>query len=160
MRYSTCSTELNRVAHSSRAGNWNGTPELWMRCLARLIRCAIVDSGTRNADAISAVVRPPTARSVRAIAELGVSAGWQHRNSSSRVSSWSTTDGGVPVSSSPVSSSRRRRASSLRQMLIRRRAATVTNHASGLSGTPFTGQSRAAASSASWTASSALSKSR
>jgi hypothetical protein len=31
-------------------------------CFARLIRCAIVASGTRNARAISAVVRPPTAR--------------------------------------------------------------------------------------------------
>ena len=46
-----------------------------MRCLARLIRWAMVDSGTRNAFAISAVVRPPTARSVSAIAEAGVSAG-------------------------------------------------------------------------------------
>ena len=35
-----------------------------MRCLARLMRWAIVASGTRNARAISAVVRPPTARSV------------------------------------------------------------------------------------------------
>ena len=40
-----------------------------MRCLARLIRCAIVASGTRKAPAISAVVRPPTARSVSAIAD-------------------------------------------------------------------------------------------
>ena len=46
-----------------------------MRCLARLIRCAIVASGTRKALAISAVVRPPTARSVRAIADGRVSAG-------------------------------------------------------------------------------------
>ena len=40
-----------------------------MLCFARLIRCAIVASGTRNALAISAVVRPPTARSVSAIAD-------------------------------------------------------------------------------------------
>ena len=45
-----------------------------MLCFARLIRCAIVASGTRNALAISAVVRPPTARSVSAIADDGVSA--------------------------------------------------------------------------------------
>ena len=40
-----------------------------------------------NALAISAVVSPPTARSVRAIAEAGVSAGWQHMNSTVNVSS-------------------------------------------------------------------------
>ena len=58
-----------------------------MRCFARLIRWAMVASGTRNAFAISAVVRPPTARSVSAIAEAGVSAGWQHMNSRISVSS-------------------------------------------------------------------------
>ena len=60
-----------------------------MLCFARLIRCAIVASGTRNALAISAVVRPPTARSVSAIADAGDSAGWQHMNSSTSVSSGS-----------------------------------------------------------------------
>ncbi len=58
-----------------------------MLCFARLMRCAIVASGTRNACAISAVVRPPTARSVSAIADGGVSAGWQHMKSSASVSS-------------------------------------------------------------------------
>jgi hypothetical protein len=54
---------------------------------AREMRCAIVDSSTRNALAISVVVSPPTARSVRAIAEAGVSAGWQHMKSTVNVSS-------------------------------------------------------------------------
>jgi hypothetical protein len=58
-----------------------------MVCFARLIRCAIVVSGTRNAFAISAVVRPPTARSVKEMAEAGVSAGWQHMKRSTSVSS-------------------------------------------------------------------------
>ena len=58
-----------------------------MLCLARLMRWAMVASGTRNALAISAVVKPPTARSVSAIADGGVSAGWQHMNSSASVSS-------------------------------------------------------------------------
>ena len=49
----------------------NGTPDALMLCFARLIRCAIVASGTRNALAISAVVSPPTARSVSAIADAG-----------------------------------------------------------------------------------------
>src|SRR5258708_5799826 len=35
-----------------------------MSCLARLIRCAIVASGTKKAPAISVVLSPPTARSV------------------------------------------------------------------------------------------------
>jgi hypothetical protein len=46
-----------------------------MRCFARLIRCAIVASGTRNAFAISAVVKPPRARNVSAIADAAVRAG-------------------------------------------------------------------------------------
>ena len=71
------------------SGKRNGTPEALMLCLARLIRCAIVASGTRNALAISAVVKPPTARSVRAIADDGVSAGWQHMKSRMSVSSCS-----------------------------------------------------------------------
>src|SRR4051812_16690496 len=58
-----------------------------MRCFARLMRCAMVASGTRKARAISAVDRPPTARRVSATCDGGVSAGWQHRNSSVRVSS-------------------------------------------------------------------------
>ncbi len=61
-----------------------------MLCLARLMRCAMVASGTRNAWAISAVVKPPTARRVSAIAEGGVSAGWHDMNSSSNVSSCSS----------------------------------------------------------------------
>jgi hypothetical protein len=40
---------------------------------------AMVASGTRKAAAISAVVSPPTARSVRAIRASALSAGWQHR---------------------------------------------------------------------------------
>ena len=47
----------------------------------------MVDSGTRKARAISAVVRPPTARSVSAIADAGVSAGWQREEEQASVSS-------------------------------------------------------------------------
>ena len=66
-----------------------------MLCFARLIRCAIVASGTRNAFAISAVVRPPTARSVSAIADADDSAGWQHMNSRTSVSSGSIAGLGI-----------------------------------------------------------------
>ena len=52
------------------------------------MRLAIAGSGTRNAAAISPVVRPPTARRVRAICDAKGSAEWQHRNSRVNVSSW------------------------------------------------------------------------
>ena len=87
IRYSTCSTAPSRATRSLAAGRLNGTPLALMFCLARLIRRIIVASGTRNARAISTVVRPPTARSVRAICEAGDSTGWQHRNSRMSVSS-------------------------------------------------------------------------
>ena len=71
IRYSTCSTVRSLAVCSSRVGIRNGTPEALMRCFALLMRWAIVASSTRNAFAISAVVSPPTARSVSAIAEAG-----------------------------------------------------------------------------------------
>jgi hypothetical protein len=90
-----------------------------MLCFARLIRCAIVASGTRNALAISAVVRPPTARNVSAMAEGRVSAGWQHmkrRTSASSPCAGASSGGGATFSSGGVSRaifvSRRRRADS------------------------------------------------
>jgi hypothetical protein len=75
------------LGRSARRRHRERAPAALIFCLARLIRCAIVASGTRNAAAISAVVRPPTARSVSAICDGGDSAGWQHRNSSVSVSS-------------------------------------------------------------------------
>ena len=65
----------------------NGIPAREIFCLARVSRFAIVASGTRNAVAISRVVRPPTARSVSGIAVAGVSDGWQHMNIRISVSS-------------------------------------------------------------------------
>ena len=129
-----------------------------MRRLARLIRCAIVASATRNAFAISAVVSPPTARSVSGIADAGVSAGWQHMNSTaaSRPRSDELGAGGCsrrpqlslharPVAAPLVDQPPRRRSgpASRGACPARRRAASAT----------------AAASSASWTASSAAPKS-
>jgi hypothetical protein len=66
--------------------SWNGMLESMVLSLARLMRWAIVASGTRNACAISAVVRPPTARNVSAIAEARVNAGWQHMKGRTRSS--------------------------------------------------------------------------
>ena len=50
-------------------------PESRILFFARVRRLAMVASGTRKAAAISAVVSPPTARSVRAIRASGLSAG-------------------------------------------------------------------------------------
>ena len=55
--------------------------------LARTSRWAIVGSGTRNARAISAVVRPPSVRSVSATCASVASAGWQQVKISSSRSS-------------------------------------------------------------------------
>jgi hypothetical protein len=55
--------------------------------------------------------------------------------------------------------SRRRRVALARISSVMRHAATRISQPSGLSGTPFAGHSRAAATSASWTASSAAAKS-
>ncbi|CAM5713977.1 hypothetical protein SCALM49S_08537 [Streptomyces californicus] len=139
--------------------------------LARLIRCAIVASGTRWARAISAVVRPPTARRVSAIWAAGESAGWQHRTSRVSVSSsegarsgppGAASGGGVTKASAGVSAaavfSRLRRASSLRSRSVSRREATRISQPRGLSGIPSRGHCPAAAIRASWTASSAGSK--
>lgn len=52
-------------------GSANGMPLFLIRCLAWLIRRAMVDSGTRKARANSVVVSPPTARSVSAICASG-----------------------------------------------------------------------------------------
>ena len=58
-------------------GRWEGERGADSLILAfdRLIRCAIVDSGTRKAAAISRVVSPATARSVRGMADAGASDG-------------------------------------------------------------------------------------
>ena len=60
--------------------------------------------------AISAVVRPPTARSVSAMAEAGVSAGWQHMKSSTSVSSGSSPGSSYERGRDAPSAGLRRRA--------------------------------------------------
>ena len=143
----------------------NGAPESRIVAFARLIRWAIVDSGTKNARAISAVVSPPTARSVSASCDAADSAGWQQRKSSVSVSSssgarssgdgaWSASGG----SSAAAVASRRSRARSARSWSVMRRDATAISQPLGLSGMPSPGHWVAAASSASWTASSDASK--
>ncbi len=136
--------------------------------LARTIRWATVGSGSRNARAISAVLRPHSRRRVSATRASAGSTGWQATNSSrSRSSpmssstsrSWSRTtlpwwSGSCAIASCLPACRRRWRSRS-----IARRWAVVISHAAGLSGTPCRGQCSSAATSASWASSSALSRS-
>ncbi len=143
----------------------SGPPLSLTVCLARVMRRVIVASGTRNARAISAVVRPPTARSVSAICDAVDNDGWQHKKS--RISESSASERAAPTRSAPGAnqpsgnscratvSSRRRLDCSLRNRSVSRRDATVMSHARGLSGTPSRGHCVAAARNASWAASSA-----
>lgn len=114
-----------------------------MDCLARLMRRVMVASGTRNARATSAVVRPPRARNVSAICDAGESDGWQHMNSKMSVSSDSragVSAGGADRCSGRIHwdavSSRRWRACSRRRRSVSLREATVISQARGLSGIP------------------------
>src|SRR5215213_5487103 len=120
----------------------------------------MVVSGTRNARAISAVVSPPTARSVSATCEGGDSAGWQHRNSSDSVSSVAGAQGteSSADSGTATAASRRRRAVSLRHRSASRLDATVISHPFGLCGMPCFDHAMVASRRASWTASSHASK--
>src|SRR5436190_1165773 len=72
----TASTTRSRSGSSWAPGTRYGMPASRILPLARTSRCAIVDSGTRKARAISAVVRPPRNRSVRATCAAGASARW------------------------------------------------------------------------------------
>ena len=122
-------------------------------------RCAAPSSpparGTHYA--ISAVVRPPTARRVRASCDGADSDGWQHQEQQRQRVVVDRPASCAGTSHAMTRSSRSRRARVAAPQ--RRRAAgrrSVTSQARGSSGTPVDGPVRvAAASSASWTASSA-----
>ena len=83
----TRSTRARRSALASAPGSANCSPDSATLRLARLIRWAIVASGTRKAAAISFVDSPPSARSVRATADGRRQRGWQHMKKRTSVSS-------------------------------------------------------------------------
>src|SRR5215212_1907772 len=141
-------------------------PALRILLLALTRRLAIAGSETRNARAISAVVRPARVLSVRATRASSGSAGWQQVNIRRSLSSW------MPLSSSasrPESSSLRciiatssNLAAPVALRLKRSRARlrdTVVSHAPGRRGTPSRGQVSSARSKAPWAHSSARSQS-
>ena len=132
-----------------------------MRCLARLMRCAMVASGTRNARAISAVVRPPTARSVSATWEGGgqrrvAAQEQQGQRVVVRPGRRPVAGGGVVGGSSAATVTSRRRRALLAAPLVdqpRERDGDQPGRA-GCPGRPAPATAAAAASSASCTASS------
>ena len=142
--------------------------------LARTMRCAMVGSGTRNARAISSVVRPPSRRSVSATRASVDSTGWHAVNtrrsrsspiSSARAASSASTKSGTTCASSasrswPSSSRLRACSASWRKRSSARFFAVAISHAPGLSGTPASGQCSSAATSASCASSSARPTSR
>jgi hypothetical protein len=134
--------------------------------LARTMRWATVGGPVRKALAISSVVRPQTSRSVIATCASGGRAGWQQvKTSRSRSSSrtWSSRSAG---SGAARSSSRAASSPSMASNLARRRSRSIAlkrpveiSQARGLAGMPSRGHCSIAAMKASWSASSARSKS-
>src|ERR1700722_1354725 len=122
----------------------------------------MVGSGTRNARAISAVLSPPSSRSVSATCALAARAGWQQvkisRSLSSRTAATSSGTSCCSCSSAAWACRSSREASRRSRSMARRRA-VVMIHPAGLGGSPSAGQRWTATAKASWTASSATSMS-
>jgi hypothetical protein len=83
----TRSTQASRPARSDPGGTVNLMPACRIFRFARTSRRASVDSGIRNAAAMSAVSTPHKHRSVSATWACGSSAGWQHMKMSASSSS-------------------------------------------------------------------------
>ena len=119
---------------------------------ARESRRFIVSSETRNARAISSVVRPPSARSVRATCASSPSDGWQQVKISSSRSSGKLVSSITSSSTASGTSSRRVFSASVRsrrKRSIARLRAVIVSQAPGLGGAPSRGQRSAATANAS-----------
>src|SRR5215207_687878 len=130
--------------------------------LALTSRWAMVASGTMKAWAISGVDSPPRVRRVRATRASGDRAGWQQvKISRSRSSAMVCISVSWPRAASSRARVARRSASprSRRSRSMALLRAVVMIQAPGRSGTPAVGQRWTATRKASWTASSARSKS-
>src|SRR6266567_4665402 len=166
----TSSTDDRRAARSSPRGTSKGTRASLRVRLARTMRWATVGSGTRNARAISSVVRPPSKRSVSATRASVERTGWQavntrRRRSSPMSSSIALSKSATAIfccasSSRPSSSCLRSSSFFLRNKSIARCFAVAISQAPGLSGTPDSGHCSSAATRASCASSSARPTSR
>src|ERR1044071_9212693 len=169
MRKTTSSMEERRASSAAPRGTSKGTRASESVRLARTMRWAMVGSGRRKARAISAVVKPPSRRSVSATRASVERTGWQavkmRRSrsspmSSSRVSSKSGAARSKASSSRPSSSCLRSSIFLLRNTSRARCLAAAISHAPGFSGTPDSGQRSSAVTSASCANSSASPTSR
>ena len=133
---------------------------------ARVTRAAIVGSLTRKACAISVVVSPHTSRRVSATCASRASAGWQQVKTRRSRSSGSTLSSSPARAAYGVASGSRSRGSFARSVWSRRRTssalrrAVVVSQAAGLRGMPSRRHAPSATPYASWTHSSATSRSR
>src|SRR3569833_872677 len=163
IRYTTRSMLRSCSGSSPAAGTWYGLCASAILRLARTIRLPIVDSATRNARAISPVVRPPSMRRVSATRAGRSSAGWQQvkisRSRSSSIALVSLIGGCSCRARRSCAAWRSGRAAtdrSRRSRPIARRRAVTMIQAPGPAGTPSRRQVTTAASNASCTASSAI----
>src|SRR6266508_1750927 len=139
-------------------------PAVWILRFARTRRCDIVCSLTRNARAISAVLRPASVRRVSATRASSGRPGWQQvkisRSRSSYTPLVSTSSSGASYASAVTTSRSLAAPTAARRILsVARLRAVVVSQAPGLRGTPSVRQLCRAAANASCAASSARSQS-
>src|SRR5438552_7781542 len=164
MRYSRSRTELRRATREAPPGTSDLTCASARVRFARTIRCAIVETGTRKARAISSVVSPPRTRRVRATRASYERTGWQAINirpskttpNSSSVAESKSVPPCRRSTSRPISSCLRSSVLRRRIMSIPRCLAVPMSHAPGRSGTPAEGHCSSAATRASCASSSAV----
>ena len=129
-------------------------------CRARTSRLAMVASGTRNARAIAATSSPASVRSASATCASRPSAGWQQVKPAGAGRHRTALSGSIGTTSSAsrsrlASTSLAGRAASRRSTSYALRRAVHGQPGPGVVRTPVRGQVASAASTASWTASSA-----
>ncbi len=160
--YTASSTGPRRAGRTSRDGTTNGIRVSRIRRLARTSRWAMAVGGTANAAAIWAASKPNTVCSINGVRTASSIAGCAHTNSNASRRS-GMRSGSIPprrstegaaCTSSGASGTVRRWATDFHRSRCRLRA-TVTNHPSGFTGTPVSGQLRSACSKAADSASSA-----
>src|SRR6266536_297839 len=162
-RWITVSTASIRAGSSLAGGTRYGIRAAAIFFFALVMRAAIVGSLTRKARPTSAVVSPHSSRRVSATCASGAIAGWQQvkisRSRSSAIA-WEPVVLGPGSIGSSISSGRDRRSvASRRSRSTARRRATVVSHAPALAGTPRETHVARARAYASWTHSSARSRS-
>ena len=152
------STASSRPGSSSRSGIANGMPAWRILSLARTSRLPMAAGEMRNAEAMVLASSPSTTCRISGARMPASIAGCAQANISAR--RWSGMSAPPPPRPAPprAAATARRRprrcgGGATASIILRR--ATVSSHASGFAGQPFSGQSASAAANASDSASSA-----